>query len=225
MSDLHEMVLTWSALFLCLLTLSQLTTHFPLSRPYNAKEVTATGTFDKVRPQKFRSRTRPTLQISKTSFILQWSRSVRLSEDENGFSATIRVPWGEKVLYRFIVDGRSTTLENAPTEVDRRGNINNVYYAPVESQEVDESPPESPGASRPKYCGVTLICPPPVARKVKVVSTPMIPLTRAPVSREEQGKSTSGKSSSRKRNRFIGKPKHTFTLEEEKEHKRKKSHD
>ena len=242
---------------------SRLTTHFPLSRPHDAKEVIVTGTFDQICHQKFRFRTHPALQIPKTSFVLQWSRSVRLSKGENGFSATARVPWGEKVLYRFIVDGRWTTIDNVPTEVDQRGNINNIYYTPAKPQEVDaprcelpavQQPMMSPipasapeeddleiSLSKPRFLlaepRISIISAPipateasfiPALVPVERLPSPMISLTRDPVSVGEeedpfaaksslvkkQGKSAS-KSSLRWRDRFISKLKHLFTLEED----------
>ena len=149
------------------------------------------------------------------SFILQRSRSIDLSEGENGFSATIRVPWGEKVLCKFIVDGRSTTVDDVLAEVDQGGNVNNVYYAPVKFQEVDDSPPESPVTPKMKPRKMAMIRPPPIVSEVEVVSAPMISLTRAPVSVGEQGESISGESNPRKRGRFIGKLKHLFSPEED----------
>lgn len=53
-----------------------------------------------------------------------------------GFTATVSVNWGEKVLYKFIVDDRWTTMESIPTETDWRGNVNNVYQAPPKPDDV-----------------------------------------------------------------------------------------
>lgn len=47
------------------------------------------------------------------------------------FEGKVEVPWGEKVAYKFIVDGRWTTRDDQPTEFDHDGNLNNVYNAPV----------------------------------------------------------------------------------------------
>ena len=89
------------------------------------------------------------MQIPKTSFILQWSRSVRLSEGENGFSATVRVPWGEKVLYRFFVDDKWAIIDDVPIEVDQEGYVNNIYYTPAKPQDVDAPRYESPAVQQP----------------------------------------------------------------------------
>jgi hypothetical protein len=41
------------------------------------------------------------------------------------------VPWSEKVAYKFIVDGKWRTTDEAPVEYDPVGNRNNIYYAPT----------------------------------------------------------------------------------------------
>lgn len=52
------------------------------------------------------------------------------------------MPWGQKVLYKFIVDGRWVVHEKQPVEPDRAGNINNVYLAPPKpTGPLLESPP------------------------------------------------------------------------------------
>jgi len=64
-------------------------------------------------------------------------------------------------LYKFVVDGRWTTIDQAPTEADWRGNVNNIYYAPTKPQ--DETPRyEPPAAKEPK------ISPVPVEEKTEV---------------------------------------------------------
>jgi len=113
--------------------------------PYNASEAIVTGTFDK------------------------WSRSVRLSRGPTGFTATVQVPWGTKVLYKYIVDGEWTTIDQAPTEADWRGNINNIYYAPTKPKEVVTPRNDPPAAREPKIAPVP--APVPVEEK-KPVSTP-----------------------------------------------------
>jgi len=75
--------------------------------PYGGQNVILTGTFD------------------------QWSSSIRLNRGPSGFEGTVRVPWSEKVAYKFIVDGTWRTTDEAPVEYDPIGNRNNVYYAPT----------------------------------------------------------------------------------------------
>ncbi|KAF9045953.1 carbohydrate-binding module family 48 protein, partial [Hymenopellis radicata] len=60
----------------------------------------------------------------------QWSSSITLTKEGAGFKATTRIPWEEKIAYKFIVDGNWTTTPSQPTETDASGNVNNVYTAP-----------------------------------------------------------------------------------------------
>ena len=43
----------------------------------------------------------------------------------------MQVPWGDKIAYKYIVDGRWTTTDDQPTELDPMGNLNNVLRAPA----------------------------------------------------------------------------------------------
>ena len=54
-----------------------------------------------------------------------------MSRAPNGFATTVRIPWGQKVSYKYIVDGLWTTTDTQPTALDPMGNINNVYNAPA----------------------------------------------------------------------------------------------
>jgi hypothetical protein len=72
---------------------------------------------------------------------LQWSSSVRLERNPNGFEGPVRIPFGEKIQYKFIVDGRWVTNDRAPTEADG-GFINNVYTAPPRPATVLAQEPE-----------------------------------------------------------------------------------
>ncbi|KAI9001145.1 immunoglobulin E-set, partial [Trametes punicea] len=61
-----------------------------------------------------------------------WSCSHHLTRTPSGhFEGTIKVPWGETVQYKYIVDGRWTTTDDQPTELDPIGNLNNVLRAPA----------------------------------------------------------------------------------------------
>ncbi|KAH7931364.1 hypothetical protein BV22DRAFT_998932, partial [Leucogyrophana mollusca] len=73
----------------------------------------------------------------------QWSSSIHLVKGPSGFEAKVRVPWGERVPYKFIVDGRWVTRDDQPTEPDQPGNINNIYVSPSkpESPTLDKVPP------------------------------------------------------------------------------------
>ncbi|ODV82666.1 carbohydrate-binding module family 48 protein [[Candida] arabinofermentans NRRL YB-2248] len=67
----------------------------------DASEVYVTGTFD------------------------NWSKSCKLDKNESGFSKSIELP-GEKILYKFVVDGVWCTSTNAKLELDSSGIENNV---------------------------------------------------------------------------------------------------
>ncbi|KIK08488.1 carbohydrate-binding module family 48 protein, partial [Laccaria amethystina LaAM-08-1] len=56
--------------------------------------------------------------------------SVPLTKTPTGLEATVDIPWGHKIKYKFIVDGQWLVLEDQPTEVDPGGYVNNVYTAP-----------------------------------------------------------------------------------------------
>lgn len=42
----------------------------------------------------------------------------------------MQLPWGRKIAYKYIVDGRWTTTDDQPTELDSIGNLNNVLNVP-----------------------------------------------------------------------------------------------
>ena len=48
-----------------------------------------------------------------------------------GFEGVTQIPWGQKIKYKFIVDGEWLIHEDQPTEVDPGGFINNIYTAPA----------------------------------------------------------------------------------------------
>ncbi|KAF7792123.1 hypothetical protein EIP86_003153 [Pleurotus ostreatoroseus] len=74
-----------------------------------------------------------------------WSGSKHLNRSSNGFEATFPVPWGRKVAYKYIVDGRWTTTDDQPTEMDSMGNLNNVLNAPARP-----STPKAPTLASPQ---------------------------------------------------------------------------
>lgn len=53
-----------------------------------------------------------------------------LTKTSTGLEATVDIPWGQKIKYKFIVDGQWLILDDQPTEVDPGGYVNNVYTAP-----------------------------------------------------------------------------------------------
>ena len=64
-----------------------------------------------------------------------------------GFEGRAKVPWGEKITYKFVVDGQWVTDNAQPTEWDNAGNLNNVYTAPAKPEPQPE--PEAEPASEP----------------------------------------------------------------------------
>jgi hypothetical protein len=91
-----------------------------------------------------------------------------MNKGPTGFSATVKVPWEEKVLYKFVIDGSWATIDQAPTEADWRGNVNNVYHAPTKPKELDTPRYDPPAAREP------VIAPVPVKEKEKQVPAPTL---------------------------------------------------
>ncbi|KAF8450862.1 carbohydrate-binding module family 48 protein, partial [Boletus edulis BED1] len=60
----------------------------------------------------------------------QWSASIHLVKGDTVFSAPVKVPWDQKVAYKFIVDGHWQCRDDKPQEEDGHGNINNVLQTP-----------------------------------------------------------------------------------------------
>jgi len=79
-------------------------------------------------------------EVILTGTFDQWKGTVHMQKSAVGFEAHVLVPWGQKALYKFVVDGRWTLHEDQPTETDPIGNVNNVYDAPP------MPPPPAPAA-------------------------------------------------------------------------------
>ncbi|KAJ7283492.1 carbohydrate-binding module family 48 protein, partial [Mycena rebaudengoi] len=60
----------------------------------------------------------------------QWSSSVHLVKGDTGFRGTVRIPWNDKIAFKYIVDSVWLCGVDFPTETDASGNQNNVYTAP-----------------------------------------------------------------------------------------------
>lgn len=56
---------------------------------------------------------------------------MHLVKVSSGFEGIIKIPWEQKIKYKFIVDGVWLLHEDQPTEVDPGGFVNNVYTAPA----------------------------------------------------------------------------------------------
>jgi len=82
--------------------------------PYTGpKTVIVTGTFDK------------------------WSSTRQLTKTATGFVCTTKVPWNQKILYKYIVDGKWALVHGRPVEVEREtGFINHIYISPPKPQVV-----------------------------------------------------------------------------------------
>ncbi|CAL1702106.1 unnamed protein product [Somion occarium] len=84
-----------------------------------------------------------------------WSQTIHLTRTKSGFEAAVKIPWGRKIAYKYIVDGRWTTTDTQPTELDPIGNINNVYTAPARPEQpkgttpVETPPTKQPTATEP----------------------------------------------------------------------------
>lgn len=53
---------------------------------------------------------------------------------DTGFSGSVKVPWGQKVAYKFIVDGHWKCRDDLPQEDDGHGNFNNILQTPEKLQ-------------------------------------------------------------------------------------------
>lgn len=74
-------------------------------------------------------RTEPSSVIVTGTFD-QWSSSLHLEKGHDGFSGKTFIEYGQKITYKFVVDGDWKVDDSLPTEADGAGNINNVYTAP-----------------------------------------------------------------------------------------------
>jgi hypothetical protein len=61
----------------------------------------------------------------------KWASSIQLVKVPDGFEGVAEIPWGQKIKYKFIVDGEWVVHEDQPTEVDPGGFVNNIYTAPA----------------------------------------------------------------------------------------------
>ncbi|KAF4574682.1 hypothetical protein EYR40_005574 [Pleurotus pulmonarius] len=60
----------------------------------------------------------------------QWLSTVHLARTATGFEGVVKVPWGQRIPYKFVVDGVWRVQDGHPTEQDAIGNVNNVYISP-----------------------------------------------------------------------------------------------
>jgi hypothetical protein len=80
--------------------------------------------------------TGPTTVIVTGTFD-KWSSTWKLTKTAAGFVGTTKVPWNQKILYKYIVDGTWALAHGRPVEVEKRtGFVNHVYIAPPKPQVV-----------------------------------------------------------------------------------------
>lgn len=79
----------------------------------------------------------------------QWSASIHLVKGDTGFHGMVKLPWGEKIAYKFIVDGYWSCRDDQPMENDGSGNTNNILYVPRKPLPPPEEIVSVPEATRP----------------------------------------------------------------------------
>lgn len=85
---------------------------------------------------------------------MQWSQSHHLSRTDAGrFEGTVKIDWGRRVAYKYIVDGRWTTTDDQPTEWSPQGYVNNVYNAPTRPTIPEPPAPEPEPVSSAQSVG------------------------------------------------------------------------
>ncbi|KAL8721779.1 MAG: hypothetical protein Q9181_007637 [Wetmoreana brouardii] len=68
----------------------------------------------------------PADEVYVTGTFDDWAKSVKLEKEDGGFAKKVELPSGQKVSYKFVVDGNWTTDPTAPQEDDGANNVNNV---------------------------------------------------------------------------------------------------
>ncbi|KZF19616.1 carbohydrate-binding module family 48 protein [Xylona heveae TC161] len=69
----------------------------------------------------------PAQVVYVTGTFDNWSKSVKLEKNDAGvFEKTVNLPKGQKIYYKFVVDGVWTTDHTAPHETDPHSNLNSV---------------------------------------------------------------------------------------------------
>jgi len=62
-------------------------------------------------------------------------------QPDGTFSGQIGVPFGDKILYKYVVDGQWVNSPDDPTETDGSGNVNNVFQVPDKTVVVAQAAP------------------------------------------------------------------------------------
>jgi len=92
------------------------------------------------------SNTSPSTVVVTGSFD-EWKSTVNLTKGEDGFSADVPLNLGEKVLYKYVVDGVWQHNPSEDSEVDLSGNTNNVFHVPSTAAEPFKTETEAPVAA------------------------------------------------------------------------------
>ncbi|KAL9054039.1 MAG: hypothetical protein Q9206_003693 [Seirophora lacunosa] len=81
----------------------------------------------------------PATEVYVTGTFDDWGKSVKLEKEAGGFVKRVDLPLGEKIYYKFVVDGNWTTDHTAPQEEDSAGNVNNILTAESTSKSQQSS--------------------------------------------------------------------------------------
>ncbi|KAG8948826.1 hypothetical protein FRC04_009291 [Tulasnella sp. 424] len=76
----------------------------------------------------------PANEVVLTGSFDNWSKSVHMEKTPAGFSGKVKLPYGQKVDYKYVVDGQWQVNPDFPTTYDWQGNINNYIVTPNEPE-------------------------------------------------------------------------------------------
>ncbi|KAL8783120.1 MAG: hypothetical protein Q9213_004877 [Squamulea squamosa] len=68
----------------------------------------------------------PAGEVYVTGTFDDWAKSVKLDKEGGGFAKRVKLPLGQKISYKFVVDGTWCTSTEEPEETDQGGNVNNI---------------------------------------------------------------------------------------------------
>lgn len=80
-----------------------------------------------------------------TGLFDNWTGSTHLKRIEGGWETKVMLPWGQKTLYKYLVDDKWTADPTKPIEYDHEGNANNVYITPPKPESTSTTTPGAPG--------------------------------------------------------------------------------
>lgn len=85
----------------------------------------------------------PADEVYVTGTFDDWAKSIKLEKVDSGFAKKVELPLGQKILYKFVVDGNWTTDPSAPQEDDGASNVNNILTPDRISNSENFSEPKS----------------------------------------------------------------------------------